>query len=258
MARAHGGRFPRDEAALLKLPGVGPYTAAAIAAIAFDQPAVVVDANVERVVARLFAVEEPLPAAKPAIRTHAAALMPRARAGDYAQAMMDLGATHCSPKRPACALCPLAAGCAARARGDMEGFPRKALRSARPQRFGAAFYVRRADGVVLVRTRPPKGLLGGMTEFPGSVWSAEFGVESLLNAEPMAARYTLLDAKVEHVFTHFALRLGVYTASAPRGAAAPAGHRWVAEALLDAEALPTVMRKVMAAAKGERLGKRRP
>ncbi|MFD1333830.1 A/G-specific adenine glycosylase, partial [Methylopila musalis] len=166
----HGGRFPETEAELLALPGVGPYTAAAIAAIAFDRPAVVVDGNVERVMARLFAVEEAMPAAKPKLRALAAGVAPVRRPGDYAQATMDLGATLCTPKKPACALCPWDDPCRARAAGAPETYPRKSAKAARPQRFGVAFWVERADGAVLVRARPPKGLLGGMTEIPTGAW----------------------------------------------------------------------------------------
>ena len=163
---ATAATFRATEAELRALPGIGAYTAAAIAAIAFDAPASPVDGNIERVIARLYAVEDALPAAKPAIRACAAALTPQRRAGDFAQAMMDLGATICTPKKPACALCPWIDACAARARGDPETFPRKAPKAEGKLRRGAAFVVVRADGFVLVRTRPAKGLLGGMTEVP--------------------------------------------------------------------------------------------
>src|SRR5262249_36541121 len=152
----------------------GAYTAAAITAIAFDCPATPVDGNVERVVARLFAVEEPLPGVKPEIKRLAATLTPAQRAGDFAQAMMDLGATICTPKKPACALCPWMDACAARGRDDVETFPRKAEKRAGKLRRGAAFVVVRADGRLLVRTRPTKSLLGGMTEVPTSAWTHDF------------------------------------------------------------------------------------
>src|SRR6266487_6677889 len=167
----HGGHFPQSQAALAALPGIGPYTAAAIAAIAFDAPAAAVDGNVERVVARLYAVAAELPAAKAEIRRLTARLVPAERAGDFAQALMDLGATICTPKRPACALCPFNEGCAAQRRGDQESFPRKAPKKAGALRQGAAFVVRRGDEL-LVRTRAEKGLLGGMTEVPTSAWLA--------------------------------------------------------------------------------------
>ena len=257
VAREHGGRFPRSETALRALPGIGAYTAAAIAAIAFDENTVVIDANIERILTRLFAIETPLPAAKPLICQLAAAHRPEARAGDYAQGMMDLGATICTPKRPACDLCPLSDGCMARQRGDPASFPRKAAKAVRPQRFGAAFYVRRAGGDVLVRTRPPKGLLGGMTEFPGSDWTPGYDAELAMQAAPPFGVFALAPAKASHVFTHFALELCVFTADVAAPTPAPSGHRWIAEALLEEEALPTLMRKVMAAARGETLRKRR-
>ncbi len=183
----HGGRFPATAAALSELPGIGPYTAAAIAAIAFDEPATPVDGNIERVVARLFAVEEELPGAKPAIRRLAADLTPARRAGDFAQAMMDLGAGLCTPKKPACGLCPLNDDCAARRRGDAETFPRKGAKRAGKLRRGAAFVVMRADGHLLVRTRPTKGLLGGMTEVPTNTWTHDFDENAALAAAPRLA-----------------------------------------------------------------------
>src|SRR5690606_10674707 len=154
VAEAHGGRFPATEAALLELPGVGPYTAAAVAAIAFDAKATPVDGNWERVVARLFAVEEELPGAKPALRRLAAGLTPDARPGDFAQGVMDLGATICTPRKPACALCPWNDACRARALGIQDSLPRKAAKGEKPARFGAAFFAVRTDGAVLLRRRP--------------------------------------------------------------------------------------------------------
>ena len=172
VVREHGGRFPANAADLQALPGIGAYTAAAIAAIAFDELVAVIDGNIERVIARLFAITEPLPRAKPAIRARQAELTPRHRAGDYAQAMMDLGATICTPRRAACALCPLAEACAGRASGDPEAFPAKAAKAVRPTRQGTAFVAVRDDGAVLLRRRPDKGLLGGMAEVPGTAWLA--------------------------------------------------------------------------------------
>lgn len=240
-----GGRFPDNEAALRALPGLGPYTAAAIAAIAFGRRAVVVDGNVERVVARLFAIETPMPAAKPLIRERAAEITPEHRAGDYAQAMMDLGATICTPKQPACAICPLSVPCEGRATGEPARFPVKAPKTVRPRRRGAAFYVRRDDGAVLVRTRPQKGLLGGMTEIPGTPWSADFIEGSALDLAPLTARYRRLSGSVEHVFTHFALQLFIYVGEVETGRAAPDGCRWAPAERLDEEALPSLMRKVI-------------
>ncbi len=248
-----GGRFPDDEAKLLKLPGLGPYTAAAIAAIAFGRRAVVVDGNVERVIARLYAIETPLPAAKPLIRKRADELTPYERPGDYAQAMMDIGATICTPKQPACVICPLSAECAGRATGDPARFPIKAQKPERPRRRGAAYFIARKDGAILMRTRAPKGLLGGMTEIPGTPWetdsSADFDEVFAQKHAPIAARFRKLDAEVEHVFTHFALRLSIYMAKVEDGKPAPGDCRWVSAENLDKEALPSLMRKVIAAAR---------
>jgi A/G-specific adenine glycosylase len=243
----HGGRFPDNEAALSELPGIGPYTAAAIAAIAFDRSATPVDGNIERVVARLFAVEEELPGAKPEIRRLAASLTPDRRAGDFAQAMMDLGATICTPKNPACALCPWNDGCAARVRGDAERFPRKAAKREGKLRRGAAFVVLRADGHLLVRTRPVKGLLGGMTEVPTGAWTHDFDETAALAEAPRFVRTTWrrVPGVVTHVFTHFPLELVVHTARVAASTRPPAGTRWVALADVAGEALPNVMRKVI-------------
>ena len=253
LVTARGG-FPDTEPGLRALPGVGPYTAAAIAAIAFGRRAVVVDGNVERVVARLHALEQPIPAAKAEIRRLAETHTPAARCGDYAQAMMDLGATICTPRRPACVLCPLADGCAARQAGLQNDLPMKAVKPARPLRQGSVFYVRRA-GEVLVRTRPDKGLLGGMTEFPGSAWDAEGDPSAA--ARPVPAAYRTLVAQVEHGFTHFELRLVVHVAEVAVGTPAPAGCRWIPEAGLGDEALPTLMRKVADAAASDVIESRR-
>jgi A/G-specific adenine glycosylase len=246
----HGGRFPSTEAELLALPGVGPYTAAAIAAIAFDREATVVDGNVERVVARLFAVDQPMPGAKPRLRALAATLRPSGRHGDFAQATMDLGATICTPKRPACALCPWSPPCAARAGGAPETYPRRAAKAVRPTRRGVAYWVERPDGAVLVRARPLKGLLGGMTEIPTGPWEEEFDIatpaDSLAADAPLAAEWRRLPGTVAHVFSHFALELAVLSARVPARTPAPAGARWAARADLAGEALPSVFRKVAA------------
>jgi A/G-specific adenine glycosylase len=255
VARDHGGVFPDTEDSLRALPGIGAYTAAAIAAIAFDRRTMPVDGNVERVVSRLFAVEEPLPKSKPKIQQLAATLLAplragdvKTRAGDSAQALMDLGSTICTPKRPACALCPLNDGCAARARGDQESFPHKTPKKAGKLRRGAAFVVRRGDAL-LVRTRADTGLLGGMTEVPTSDWLAAHVDKAALKQAPAlkgVARWHRKAGVVTHVFTHFPLELVVYTASVPAGRRAPRGMRWVPIATLQDEALPTVMRKVIA------------
>jgi len=251
VARDHGGRFPDTDEGLRALPGVGPYTAAAIASIAFERRAVVVDGNVERVVSRLFAIAEPMPKAKPLIKQAAERIWPQDRSGDFAQALMDLGSSICSPRRPACALCPFHGACAAAAAGQAELYPVKAPKAERPSRAGAAFFLERADGAVLVRTRPPKGLLGGMTEIPGSPWSVDFDLEGALDHAPAPAKWRRLPGVVEHVFTHFALRLTVFRGAARATARPPEGFRWALKGDLDGEALPSVMRKVVAHARAQ-------
>jgi A/G-specific adenine glycosylase len=253
--RDHGGIFPDDEDELRTLPGIGPYTAAAIAAIAFDHRTMPVDGNIERVVSRLFAIEEALPQAKPLIRELASTLLgpsragdEKSRAGDSAQALMDLGASICTPKKPACALCPLNDDCAARGRGDQESFPRKAPKKTGALRSGAAFVVTRGDEL-LVRSRPEKGLLGGMTEVPTSDWLAGQDDAAALEQAPSLKGVTRWHRKagvVTHVFTHFPLELAVYTATVPPRTRAPEGMRWVPVATLADEAFPNVMRKVVA------------
>jgi len=255
------GGFPDREEELLELPGIGPYTAAAIAAIAFNRKACPVDGNVERVVARLFAVEPELPGAKPAIRHLAAGLVPARRPGDFAQAMMDLGATVCTPKAPACGRCPFSGACAARARGDAETFPRKAKKREGRLRRGAAFVAVRADGHVLVRRRAAKGLLGGMTEVPTTAWTAGFDEACALADAPefAAARgagarkvfWRRLPGIVTHVFTHFPLELIVLTARLPKSATAPDGMYWIAREDIAGAALPSLMRKVLTHALAE-------
>ena len=257
--RDHGGVFPDTEEGLRSLPGIGPYTAAAIAAIAFGRRTMPVDGNIERVVSRLFAVEVSLPQAKPLIQQLAATLLgasennsragdEETRAGDSAQALMDLGSSICTPKKPACALCPLNGDCVARLRGDQESYPRKAPKKSGALRRGAAFVVTRGDQL-LVRSRPEKGLLGGMTEVPGSDWLAAQDDKAALQQAPAlkgVARWHRKAGIVTHVFTHFPLELVVYTAELPARARAPEGMRWVPVATLDDEALPNVMRKVIA------------
>jgi A/G-specific adenine glycosylase len=246
VAGQYGGHFPDTENALRTLPGIGGYTAAAIAAIAFDRRAVAVDGNIERVIARLYAIEAELPAAKTEIRARAGGLVPQRRAGDFTQAMMDLGATICTPKKPACGICPWINDCAARARGDAETFPRKPPKVEGKLRHGASFVVTRADGHVLVRTRPTKGLLGGMTEVPSTAWTHNLEEADALAQAPLHAKWQRLPGVVEHGFTHFPLQQVVYVARTPAKTKAPAGMRWVALAELHGEALPNVMRKVIA------------
>ena len=252
--RDHGGAFPDTEQGLRALPGIGPYTASAIAAIAFGRRTMPVDGNIERVVSRLFAVEEPLPQAKPLIGQLAATLLgdsragDESRAGDSAQALMDLGSSICTPKKPACALCPFNDDCAARLRGDQESFPRKAPKKTGALRRGAAFVVTRGDELLL-RSRPEKGLLGGMTEVPVSDWLATQDDKAALKQAPAlktVARWHRKAGVVTHVFTHFPLELVVYTAQVAARTRAPQGMRWVPVAALGNEALPNVMRKVIA------------
>jgi A/G-specific adenine glycosylase len=245
----HGGAFPDTLEALGALPGVGPYTAAAIAAIAFDRPASAVDGNVERVIARLYALEAPLPDVKPVIRARAARLVPDARPGDYAQAMMDLGATVCTPRTPRCVLCPLVDLCGGRRLGIAEDLPRRRTRPARPVRHGMAFLLVRRDGAILLRRRAPDGLLGGMIEVPSSPWrEGALDREACLEAAPVPAKWQALPGIVRHVFTHFELHLEVVTAHAPtaRMADGVADAQWCPIDRLDQMALPTVMKKVLA------------
>src|SRR5438445_381241 len=253
--RDHGGVFPDNEEGLRALPGIGPYTAAAISAIAFDRRTMPVDGNIERVVSRLFAVEEPLAQATPLIQRLATTLLggslagdEKSRAGDSAQALMDLGSSICTPKKPACALCPLNDDCAARLRGDQESFPRKAPKKSGTLRRGAAFIVTRGDEL-LVRTRAEKGLLAGMTEVPGSNWLAGQDDKAALKQAPAlkgVVRWHRKAGVVTHVFTHFPLELVVYTAEVAVRTRAPEAMRWVSVATLADEALPNVMRKAIA------------
>jgi A/G-specific adenine glycosylase len=252
VANEHGGAFPKTEAELRKLPGIGAYTAAAIAAIAFGARATPVDGNIERVVARLFSVQTPLPAAKGEIKALAETLTPVARAGDYAQAMMDLGATICTPRRPACALCPLRPGCRACAEGLAEVLPYREEKAERPTRRGAAYVVVRADGAVLLRERPLKGLLGGMLEAPSTPWQAtKPSGKDVADHAPVDTVWEKTAGLVEHTFTHFHLELAVYRAEVGAGAALTGAAqaercRWLMRRELSGAALPSVMRKVLA------------
>jgi A/G-specific adenine glycosylase len=242
----HRGRFPDTVEGLRALPGIGAYTAGAIAAIAFGRRAVAIDGNIERVIARLFTIATPLPSAKTEIGECAERLLPHHRPGDYTQALMDLGATICTPKKPACAICPWLDGCAARRSGDPERFPHKAPKVVGALRRGASFVALRADGFVLVRNRPTKGLLGGMAEVPSTEWHRDFDEATAIVSAPLKARWRRLPGAVEHGFTHFPLRQSVYLAKLPARTRAPAGMRWVSLAQLPGEALPNVMRKVVA------------
>lgn len=241
----HGGRFPEDEAALRRLPGIGPYTAAAVAAIAFDRPAAVVDGNVERVVSRLFAVEEPLPGARAELRRLAARLTPARRPGDHAQAMMELGATLCAPRAPSCAGCPWNPVCRGRLAGLARGLPRRAPRPPRPTRYGIVFWTLRGDGAVLLRRRPAEGLLGGMMELPSSQWRGRpWPPGAAAEAAPAPADWRVLPGTVRHVFTHFRLELIVAGARVGSRAHALDGV-WAPYERLGAHALPSVMKKVV-------------
>ena len=233
------GGFPQTEAELRELPGLGAYTAAAVAAIAFGQRAVVVDANVERVVARLFALDEPLPQARKAIRSHADAITPGARAGDFAQAMMDLGATVCTPRDPRCLLCPLSGQCAARADGDPARYPVKAAKKAKPERRGAAFWIEKSGSVWLIR-RAGTGMLGGMRALPDDGWSAQGDGSGTL---PLAGQWDSA-GMVRHVFTHAVLDLTVMRYI---GSALPEGDgEWWPLDRLDEAGLPTLYAKAAA------------
>lgn len=231
------GRFPEDHDTLLQLPGVGPYTAAAIAAIAFDQPETVMDGNVERVMARLHDIHTALPAAKPELKARAAAHTPADRPGDYAQAVMDLGATICTPKSPACGICPLRAPCRARGAGTAAQLPKKAMKKPKPTRRGFVYLAQANDGGMLLERRPDRGLLGGMLGWPGSDWS-----EAPEERPPFAADWVTLPGEVRHTFTHFHLILTVRVAPLPR-TATPAVGEVIPPAAFRPGDLPTVMRK---------------
>jgi A/G-specific adenine glycosylase len=239
----HGGRVPADPAALAALPGVGAYTAAAVAAIAFDRPVVPVDGNVERVLARLVALESPLPGARRTVTSQAEALAGGGRAGDLAQALMDLGAALCTPRRPLCLACPWRSWCVAAATGRSAELPLRAERATRPLRRGTAFLLLRPDGAMLLRRRPPTGLLGGMIDLPATPWETGAAPDYLAAHAPGPAAWCLLPGAVRHVFTHFALELrlarGLLDGAAP-------GGLWAQPADLAALALPTLARKVLA------------
>ena len=253
----HGGEFPRTEAELRDLPGIGPYTAAAIAAIAFGVPATPVDGNVERVTARLFAVRQPLPGAKRELKRLAATLTPQRRPGDFAQAMMDLGATVCTPRKPSCLMCPLQTDCHAHGLGIEAELPLKSAKLERPTRHGIAFLALREDGRVLLRRRPEAGLLGGMLEVPSTPWidngsglAGGKGAADALAGAPVDGDWWAVPGSVIHVFTHFRLELQVYRAIVPEAAALtfwaePDRCQWLPRRDLDRAALPSIMKKVI-------------
>ena len=247
VANDYGGVFPDTHAELLTLPGIGPYTAAAVSSIAFDQQETVLDGNVERVMSRLYDVHTPLPAAKPELMILAEALTPQVRPGDYAQAVMDLGATICTPKKPACGLCPWRSPCAGRLAGTHLELPKKTPKKKKPIRLGIAYIAKRVDGAYLLETRPDKGLLGGMLGWPQSDWIE--GEPS--DAPPMKAQWKTLEGEARHTFTHFHLRLTVKTALVPMDRQAQTGE-FVEAADFDPSNLPTVMRKAFDLASGGR------
>ncbi|MFI4948937.1 MAG: A/G-specific adenine glycosylase, partial [Alphaproteobacteria bacterium] len=238
----HGGRFPDDVAGLRALPGIGDYTAAAIAAIAFDRRQAAVDGNVERVVARLFAVRDPMPAAKPRLRALARELVPEARAGDFAQAMMDLGATICTPRKPRCVLCSWQKECVARAGGFAEDLPAREEKPERPLRHGVVFWLQRGDGAVLLRRREERGLLGGMIEVPSTLWREEaWGEDDALLSAPAETKWATLPGIVQHGFTHFRLDLTILAATT---CSPPAGI-WARPDQFKDYAFPTLTKKVV-------------
>jgi len=251
----YGGVFPDDEAELLDLPGFGPYTVAAVRAIAFDQCANVVDGNVERVMARMFAITTPLPKAKAALREAAETLLPKARYGDYAQSLMDLGATICTPRNAKCDLCPWMKACRAYAVGIVRQLPRREKPKPKPTRRAIAFVAINKRGDILLRQRPPKGLLGGMMEVPSSAWleAAMPKLAAVRGEAPVTASWHLLQGKVQHVFSHFTLEIAVALTEIG-SAKAIAGCRWVPESELETQALPSVMRKIIRQA----LNKKKP
>ncbi len=241
----YGGKFPESREKLQKLPGIGPYTSAAIAAIAFGKSETVVDGNVERVMARIHDIHTPLPASKPELTDLAATLTPTKRAGDYAQAVMDLGATICTPKNPACGICPWREPCLARARGTAPELPKKTPKTPKPVRLGVIYVAQRPDGAILLERRPDRGLLGGMLGFPGSEW-AEYAPE---HQPPLAANWQTLEAEVRHTFTHFHLRLAVHVTNVKIDIAPDRGF-FVPKSEFRPTDLPTVMRKTFDIAQG--------
>lgn len=242
VAGEHGGIFPDTEEGLRALPGIGDYTSAAVAAIAFNRPSAVMDGNVERVISRLYAIDDPLPGSKPVMKARVRELTPTDRPGDFAQAMMDLGATICTPKRPACALCPFRDDCLALAQDEPERFPVKAAKKEKPIRVGAGFVAVTEGGEIMLRRRAETGLLGGMTEVPTTAWTARIDGGTDAGHAPFAAEWEACGV-ITHVFTHFELRLSVFRTRVASGRE-PEGW-WVPVEKLSDEALPTVMKKVI-------------
>jgi A/G-specific adenine glycosylase len=243
----YGGHFPQDLKMLKKLPGIGEYTAAAILSIAFQKQATVIDGNVERVMSRLYAIETPLPQSKQEIKNYAEALTPEKKPGDYAQAVMDLGATVCTPTSPRCLLCPLTEECKGYKTGKPEGFPVKLPKAKRPVKTGIVFWIENVDnGAVLLRKRPLKGLLAGMMEIPSTEWKVDTlnEVEALSEA-PIITEWINTDKQINHTFTHFSLILKIYKGIVKSKTALPAHCLWCKKEKFDHYAIPTVMKKVI-------------
>ena len=238
IASDYNGIFPNTYDKLIKLPGIGPYTAGAISSIAFDKPTVVVDGNVERVMSRLFNIHTPLPRSKPELNEKAQALTPNLRPGDYAQAVMDLGATICIPRNPQCEICPWRSNCTAHAKGEMNELPKKIPKKSKPTRYGIAYVVRRADGAWLLETRPEKGLLGGMLGWPSTDWC-----DNPEPDPPAGLSWIIHNDVAKHTFTHFHLYLKVAMAEAPQ-TYHPQKGEFVPNQEFNLSNLPTVMRKV--------------
>ncbi|HAB38450.1 MAG TPA: A/G-specific adenine glycosylase [Rhodobacteraceae bacterium] len=242
VVKNHSGKFPDNYTSLLKLPGIGPYTAAAIASIAFDMQETVVDGNVERVMARMHNEHTPLPIAKKILTTYANALTPRARPGDFAQAVMDLGATICTPKSPACGICPWRDKCQARERGTTSKLPKKMPKVTKPIRHGTVYVAKRRDGAVLLETRPDSGLLGGMLGWPGSEW-VDMATHKRPTNPPLVTDWKKIPSEVRHTFTHFHLILDVMVADFDTEVHPKTGI-FVPRSEFCPSNLPTVMRKV--------------
>lgn len=250
IAADYNGKFPETETELIKLPGIGPYTAAAIAAIAFNQPAPVVDGNIERVFTRLFTIKTPLPAAKPEIKSHVAQHVPKDRPGDFAQGLMDLGSSICTPKKPNCLLCPFHHLCQASASGEQEIYPVKLPKKTKPKRNGAAFVIMNKDGAIYLQKRPGSGLLADMSEVPTTNWNSNQDGQTGTDAAPLSLDWCK-NGMIKHIFTHFELTLVVYSAEISADDMANhifADGWWSAPAQIENEALPNLMKKVITAA----------
>ena len=245
IVKHHGGIFPTSVKDLCSLPGIGPYTASAISAIAFDQPAVVIDANVERIISRLFTVPKPISQAKPQIEKLALKIFPAERPGDFAQGLMDLGAQVCRPKNPVCSDCPWSDGCKARKSGKPEAWPVKNPKTPIRTRFGIVFWVEHPSGAILLRKRPDRGMLGGMTEIVSSEWLTEPIPASQIDkhAPIPNADWSPIGEKIQHTFSHFKLELRIYKS---KGIIQPKGAFWCPLEKLAAQPFPTLMKKIVA------------